>query len=121
MQRKIGFTAAFVGLAFMLGGAQRTLRADTKSSVVEIREELLQLPYYGVFDFLAFIYDKGTVALMGYAYHTTLKRDAVRAAKRASGVDAVIDKIEELPLSQFDDDLRWSGYYAIYRDAFLSR
>jgi len=119
MQRKIGFTAAFVGLAFMLGGAQRTLRADTKSSVVEIREELLQLPYYGVFDFLAFSYDKGTVTLMGYAYHMTLKRDAVRAAKRASGVDTVIDKIEELPVSQFDDDRRRRGYYAIYRDAFL--
>jgi hypothetical protein len=54
MQRKIGFTPAFVGLAFMLGGAQRTFRADTKSRVVEIRKELLQLPYYGVFDFLAF-------------------------------------------------------------------
>jgi hypothetical protein len=83
MQRKTGFTAAFVGLAFMLGEAQRTLR--------------------------------------GYAYHTTLKRDAVRAAKRAAGVDAVIDKIEELPVSQLDDDLRWRGYYAIYRDAFPSR
>jgi hyperosmotically inducible protein len=121
MQRKIGFTAVSVGLVLMLGGAQRPLHAETKSSVVEIRRELLQLPYYGVFDFLAFSYDKGTVTLMGYAYHPTLKRDAVRAAKRASGVDEVIDKIEELPVSQFDDDLRWSGYYAIYRDPFLSR
>jgi hyperosmotically inducible protein len=121
MQRKIGLTAALVGLAFVLGGTQRTLRADSKSSVVEIRKELLQLPYYGVFDFLAFSYDKGTVTLMGYAYHSTLKRDAVRAAKRAPGVDEVIDKIEELPVSQFDDDLRWKGYYAIYRDPFLSR
>jgi hypothetical protein len=89
MQRKTGFSAAFVGLAFMLGEAQRRLRADTKSSVVEIRKEVSRLPYYGVFDFLAFSYDKGTVTLMGYAYHTTLKRDAVRAAKRASGVDPV--------------------------------
>src|SRR5262249_18845030 len=79
MQRKIGFTAALVGLAFVLAGGHRTLRADVKSSVVEIRKELLQLPYYGVFDFLAFSYDKGTVTLMGYAYHSTLKRDAVRA------------------------------------------
>jgi hypothetical protein len=34
------------------------LAANTKSSVEEIRKELLQLPYYGVFDFLAFSYDK---------------------------------------------------------------
>jgi hypothetical protein len=39
--------------------------ADGKLSVEEIRKELLQLPYYGVFDFLAFSYDKGTVTLTG--------------------------------------------------------
>jgi len=86
MRRHIGM-AAVMGLAFVLAGAQAALRADAKSSVEEIRKELLQLPYYGVFDFLAFSYDKGTVTLMGYAYQSTLKRDAVRAAKRASGVD----------------------------------
>jgi hypothetical protein len=100
---------------------QPLLRADAKSSVEEIRKELLQLPYYGVFDFLAFSYEKGTVTLMGYAYHMTLKHDAARAAKRASGVDQVIDQVEELPVSQFDDELRWRTYYAIYRDPFLSR
>src|SRR5213594_3179446 len=95
--------------------------AQDRQTVEQIRKALLQLPYYGVFDFLAFSYDKGTVTLMGYAYHQTLKQDAARAAKRASGVDQVIDKIEELPVSQFDDDLRWRAYYAIYRDPFLSR
>jgi hypothetical protein len=110
-----------VGLVFVLAAARPLLGADEKSSVEEIRKELLQLPYYGVFDFLAFKYDKGTVTLMGYAYRSTLKHDATRAAKRASGVDQVIDQIEELPVSQFDDELRWRTYYAIYRDPFLSR
>ena len=121
MQRHLRVAVALAGLAFALAGAQPLLRADERSSVEEIRKELLQLPYYGVFDFLAFSYDKGTVTLMGYAYHSTLKHDAARGAKRASGVDQVIDKIEELPLSQFDDELRWRTYYAIYRDPFLSR
>jgi hypothetical protein len=89
--------------------------------VEEIRKELLQLPYYSVFDYMAFSYDKGTVTLMGYAYHLGLKQDAVRATKRAPGVDQVIDKIEELPASQMDDELRWKTYYKIYRDPFLSR
>ena len=121
MQRRLRVVAALAGLAFALAGAQPMLRADEKSSVEQIRKELLQLPYYGVFDFLAFSYDKGTVTLMGYAYHPTLKHDAARAAKRASGVDQVIEQIEELPVSQFDDELRWRTYYAIYRDPFLSR
>jgi hyperosmotically inducible protein len=121
MRRHVRVAAALVALVFVLTGARPLLLADEKSSVEEIRKELLQLPYYGVFDFLAFSYDKGTVTLMGYAYHSTLKHDAARGAKRASGVDQVIDKIEELPVSQFDDELRWRTYYAIYRDPFLSR
>jgi hyperosmotically inducible protein len=121
MQKRVRIAVAMVGVLSVLAGGQRPLCADAKSSVEQIRKELLQLPYYGVFDFLAFSYDMGTVTLMGYAYQSTLKPDAVRAAKRASGVDDVIDKIEELPVSQFDDDLRWKTYYAIYRDPFLSR
>src|SRR5258706_16421766 len=121
MQKHVRIAAALIGLAVVSPGMRPVLGADEKSSVVEIRKELLQLPYYGVFDFLAFSYDKGTVTLMGYAYHSTLKHDAARAAKRAAGVDQVIDTIEELPVSQFDDELRWRTYYAIYRDPFLSR
>jgi hyperosmotically inducible protein len=120
MQRHIR-VAALLGLAFVLAGARPALYADTKSPVEEIRKELMQLPYYSVFDYLAFSYDRGTVTLMGYAYHLGLKQDAVRAAKRAPGVDQVIDKIEELPASPMDDELRWKTYYAIYRDPFLSR
>jgi BON domain len=121
MKRHIGVAAALAGLAFVLAGGRPALGADSKSSVEEVRRELMQLPYYSVFDYLAFSYDKGSVTLMGYAYHPTLKQDAVRAAKRASGVDQVIDKIEELPVSQMDDEIRWKTYYAIYRDPFLSR
>ena len=33
----------------------------------------------------------------------------------------MIDKIEDLPVSPNDDELRWKTYYAIYRDPFLSR
>ena len=113
--------AVAVAAAFALSGARPSLGVDSKFSIDAIRHELLQLPYYGVFDFLAFSYDKGTVTLVGYAYHGALKHDATRAAKRASGVDQVIDKVEELPVSQNDDELRWQTYYAIYRDPFLSR
>ena len=69
-----------------------------------IRHELLQLPYYGVFDFLSFKYSKGTVDLMGYAYRPTLKSDAERALKRVAGVEVVNDQVEVLPVSINDDD-----------------
>ena len=112
---------AALGLSVLLAAAGQAAQSQAKSTTEEIRKELLQLPYYGVFDFLAFSYNKGTVTLMGYAYHLGLKHDAERAVKRASGVDTAVNKIEELPPSLNDDELRWKIYYAIYRDPFLSR
>jgi BON domain len=108
-------------LVLLNPSARVMVQADTKQSIEDIRKELLQLPYYSVFDFLAFSYDRGTVVVGGYAYALGLKKDAERAIKRASGVDTVVDKIEELPANQFDDQIRWTTYYKIYRDPFLSR
>jgi len=119
MSKVVWIGSVVLGLFLSVGvvAAQST----ANRSVEEIRKELMQLPYYGVFDFLAFKYDKGTVTLMGYGYHPGLRSDAERAVKRASGVDTVVNKIEELPPSPNDDELRWKVYYAIYRDPFLSR
>jgi len=119
--RLITFTAAATaGLTVATVAAQnRDARAETVRE--EIRKELLQLPYYSVFDFLAFKYDRGTALLMGYAYAPALKQDAERAVKRVPGVDAVQNNVEQLPPSQTDDEIRWREYYAIYNDPFLSR
>jgi len=108
-------------LVLLNPSARMMVQADTTQSVEDIRKELLQLPYYSVFDFLAFSYDRGTVVVGGYAYAPGLKKDAERAIKRASGVDTVVNKIEELPPNQIDDQIRWATYYKIYRDPFLSR
>ena len=98
--------------------AQSTFRRQTTMS---IQEELDRLPTYGVFDFLAFGVDRGKVTLTGYTYNGSLKSQAARAVKRISGVDEVANKIENLPSSSFDDQIRWATFYRIYGDEFLSR
>jgi len=102
-----------------IAAQSREDRAETVRG--EIRKELLQLPYYSVFDFLAFKYDRGTAVLMGYAYAPALKQDAERAVKRVPGVDTVQNNVEQLPPGQTDDEIRWREYYAIYNDPFLSK
>jgi hypothetical protein len=92
-----------------------------KETTMRIERDLRRLPYYGVFDFLAFGVERGTVTLMGYAYRDNLKSDAAAAVKRAPGVDEVANKIEVLPASQDDDRIRWATFYNIYTDDFLSR
>jgi hypothetical protein len=74
-----------------------------------------------VFDFLAFKYDRGDAVLLGYAYAPALKQDAERGVKRVPGVDVVQNKIEQLPPSRMDDEIRWREYYAIHSDPLLSK
>jgi hyperosmotically inducible periplasmic protein len=116
--------AAVIALTSSIGvcGARAMAQTPEDSATIgDIRSKLLRLPYYGVFDFLAFSYAKGTVTLSGYDYRGTLKADAERAVKQVARVDQVMNNIEELPVSPNDDDLRWKTYYAIYSDPFLSR
>lgn len=117
MRRTLRLTALLLALGSAVGGAQ----GGADKRIDGIREALLRLPYYGVFDFLTFTYEEGTVTLGGYAYQGPLTRDAERAVKRVAGVDQVINKIAALPVSLNDDDLRWRTFYAIYTNAFLSR
>ena len=120
-----GAHIGLVGLAVMVAiGIEPTAAAQTVApgeTVRSVRKMLERLPYYGVFDFIVFSVDRGTVTLAGYTFQGSLKADAEMAAKRASGVDEVANKIEVLPASLNDDRIRWATYYRIYADDFLSR
>jgi hyperosmotically inducible protein len=98
------------------------LRGDAAESRIarEVRHQLLMLPYYGVFDDLAFRVDGNTVTLLGAVTRPTLKSDAEAAVKRVEGVEKVINQIEVLPLSPMDDRIRMAEYRAIYGDPALS-
>ena len=87
----------------------------------EVRHELVMLPYYGVFDNLAYKVDGSTVTLMGQVTRPTLKSDAEKVVKDIEGVEHVNNNIEVLPLSPNDDRIRLAVYRAIFRDTSLSR
>lgn len=92
-----------------------------EQTVHSVRRMLERLPYYGVFDYVVFRVEGGTVYLAGYSFEGRLKADAEMAAKRASGVAEVANRIEVLPTSPNDDRIRWATFYRIYTDDFLSR
>ena len=87
----------------------------------EVRHQLVMLPYYGLFDNLAFRLDGGTVTLLGQVTRPTLKSDAQRAVKDIEGVEKVVNKIEVLPLSANDDRIRLAVYHAVYGQSTLNR
>ncbi len=87
----------------------------------QIRHELLMLPYYGVFDNLAFRVDGYDVTLLGQVTRPTLKSDAERVVKRIEGVERVRNEIEVLPLSPNDNRIRLAVYRAVYGHPALNR
>jgi len=100
--------------AFVAGDANETRIAR------EVRHQLVMLPYYGVFDDVAFKLDGGTVTLMGAVTRPTLKSDAENVVKRIEGVTQVVNEIKVLPPSPMDDQIRRAVYRAIYGDPALS-
>lgn len=89
--------------------------------VREIRHELVMLPYYGVFDNLAYKVDGYNVTLIGQVTRPTLKSSAENVVKDIEGVQQVINNIEVLPLSPNDDRIRMAAFRAIYGHTALNR
>ncbi len=90
--------------------------SDESRIAREVRHELVMLPYYGIFDDLAFRVDGTTVTLLGAVTRPVLKSDAENVVKRVEGVTNVVNNIEVLPPSPMDDQIRRAEYRAIYGD-----
>ncbi len=86
-----------------------------------IRKELVTLPYYGVFDNLAYQINGDTVTLHGQVVRPTTRSDAARRVARLAGVRQVVNNIEVLPLSSFDDSIRRATYRSIFNTGSLYR
>ena len=83
--------------------------------IKDVRHALLMLPYYGgPFDYIAFRLNGDTIILQGQVVRATLHGDAEKAVSRVEGVEHVVNHIEVLPPSGFDDSLRRRLYHAIY-------
>jgi hyperosmotically inducible periplasmic protein len=95
--------------------------AKTSALSHEIRHQLNVLPFYSVFDNIAFTLRGPTVTLIGQVVRPTLKANAEAAVRSLDGVGAVINQIEVLPASPADDELRNAVYRAIYEDSTLQR
>jgi hyperosmotically inducible periplasmic protein len=126
-----GVLALAAAVSIVPGYAQRDQSADRKAMASggagqnriarEVRHELVMLPYYGVFDNLAFRVDGSTVTLLGQVTRPTLKSDSERVVKNVEGVEQVNNQIEVLPVSPNDDRIRMGVYRAIYGHTALNR
>ncbi len=109
-----------------VGSAQDARRGQPSAKseqriIKEVRHQLLMLPFFGVFDNIAFKVDGDTVTLLGQVVRPVTKSDAENAVKHIEGVEHVDNQIEILPPAPMDDGLRRRLFRAIYRYPALER
>jgi hyperosmotically inducible protein len=112
--------ALMMPLATLAANAPATNSSDSYLTR-QVRHELVMLPYYSVFDDLGYTVNDGTVTLYGHVVRPVLKSDAQNVVKRIEGVENVINNIQVLPLSNFDDSIRIRAARAIYGYPALQR
>ncbi|HXG91223.1 MAG TPA: BON domain-containing protein [Blastocatellia bacterium] len=117
----IALAAAIALTASFAIASPAAAAADDLRMMQKVRKELVTLPYYGVFDNLAYKIDGNTVTLYGQVVRPSTRKDAERRVARIEGVERVINKIEVLPLSSFDDSIRVRAYRTIFRTGSLYR
>jgi hyperosmotically inducible protein len=126
--RKLLFTALLAGLVAVTVGspmasAGATAAVNTASISEQVRHNLVMLPWYGVFDNLQFRVNGTEVVLSGevISEHGITKDDAANAVKKIPGVTNVVNDIEILPPSPFDNQIRRAEYRAIFSQSDLGR
>jgi hyperosmotically inducible protein len=110
----IGREASVKPILFLALTALSVAQTSNPKIIKEVRHELVMLPYYGVFDNLAYRVDGAKVTLFGQVTRPTLKSDAENVVKKIEGVERVDNEIEVLPLSPNDDRIRRAAYRAIF-------
>jgi hyperosmotically inducible protein len=123
------FSSVLIGFAMLLAwgvpahaASQSESRAAASDRLLadRIGDEVRNYVYYTIFDDLKGRVANGLVTLTGKVTEPYKAKDIARLVKRVSGVREVDNKIEVLPVSIFDDELREQIASSIYRDPLFS-
>jgi hyperosmotically inducible protein len=110
--------ARFVATALVVlataSSAAATPQKENLQLFREVQQQVLQYPHFTIFDSVSAQVDQGTVTLIGKVTMPYKKNDIERRVSKLPSVGRLINKIEVLPVSQFDDDLRFRIARAIY-------
>lgn len=122
-------TILVLALAIALGAVQTvsSAQAGQRGSgnqawlMNEVRSQLVLLPYYSLFDNLAYKVEGSKVTLLGQVTQPYIKDEAAKAVKGIEGVETVDNQIQVLPLSPMDNQIRRAEFRSIYSFPSLQR
>ena len=114
-------------MGFTLGAAGASAGTTTNPKALtisdQVHHELAMLPWYGVFDNLEYQVNGTEVTLSGQVIseHATTKDDAGKFVSSIPGVTKVVNNIEVLPPSPFDNQIRRAEFRTVFSQADLGR
>jgi hyperosmotically inducible periplasmic protein len=119
------FTLILAGVVVAASNATAgPIGADTNATIAtQVNHKLKMLPWYGVFDNLQYQVNGSEVILSGQVTsdHSVTKGDAAKAVEHIAGVTTVVNNIEILPPSPFDNQIRRAEYRTIFSTSDLGR
>lgn len=95
-------------------GAQAAENRKADEVFTDVSKAVLTYPQFTIFDDVSAAVTDGVVTLQGKVTMPYKKQDIERRVARIPGVTEVENRIEVLPVSQFDDELRYEVARAIY-------
>jgi osmotically-inducible protein OsmY len=95
----------------------KIMRAETDESLAEaVATKIRRYVFFSVFDDVNVGVIDGVATLTGYVTMPYKSQAMAKLASRVAGVQGVADQIEVLPVSGFDDSLRYTIAVRIYND-----
>ena len=88
--------------------------SDNLEMFRKVEKQVLQYPHFTIFDSVNTEIDGSVVRLTGKVTMPFKKNDIAKRAGSVSGVREVLNRIDVLPVSPYDDDLRQRIARAIY-------
>jgi len=103
-------------LTILVTAAPALAQAERKSLQVfnDVSKAVLGYPTFTIFDDVAADVSDGTVVLVGKVTMPYKRTDIERRVARIEGVRSVVNRITVLPVSHFDEELRFLVARAIY-------
>ena len=116
MLRKLAATAALIITLGAFGFTTPAAAADKENLQLfkAVQKQVLNYTHFTIFDSVNTQINDGVVELTGWVTMPYKSTDIERRVSRVDGVTRVVNRIQELPVSQFDDQLRLRIARAIY-------
>ncbi len=109
--------AAAVLVLLCLGVISTAAQRPDQQLVRDIERQVLTYPQFTIFDSIRVQVEQGVVTLTGKVTMPFKRRDIEARVASVTGVAEIRNRIDVLPVSQFDDDLRFKIARALYSNA----